>query len=238
MNKTLVFTDGSSRGNPGPGGWGSVIVSNKSEVFELGGREDKTTNNRMEMMAAIEALGTLIEKNILTDIELHTDSSYLLNGITKWVSGWKKNGWHTRTGEEVLNRDLWEKLDALVHKVDVSFEKVVGHSGHALNERCDEIATSFADKAPVKLYNGAIANYAVKMDESRNYDKGTGVKKTSSSAKAYSYVSLVDGVVQVHKTWGECERRVKGARGARYRKALDAREEKELIALFQQNDLR
>jgi hypothetical protein len=94
----------------------------------------------------------------------------------------------------VLNRDLWEKLDALVHKVDVSFEKVVGHSGHALNERCDEIATSFADKAPVKLYNGAIANYAVKMDESRNYDKGTGVKKTSSSAKAYSYVSLVDGV--------------------------------------------
>lgn len=241
MDKTYIYTDGSSRGNPGPGGWGAVIVSASIGIIELGGRENKTTNNRMEMMAAIAALGEVLEffeKNKkFEEVELHSDSAYLLNGITSWVSGWQKNGWRTKTGEEVLNRDLWEKLSALKSKLDISFKKVVGHSGHEMNERCDEIATSFADESPTPLYRGSRDGYKIKIDDGNRFDQGSGVKKNSqsssrSSAKAYSYVSLVNKVVQVHKTWAECEKRVRGAKGARYKKALDPKEEKELIDLF------
>jgi ribonuclease HI len=169
MEITSVYTDGSSRGNPGPGGWAAIIVGDHT-VRELGGREERTTNNRMEMLAAIEALKSLpSDSNAPTfqsesrskgvGIEIYTDSEYLLNGITKWIFAWQANGWKTKNKKEVLNQDLWERLLSEVEKRNLDWQKVEGHSGHKLNDRCDEIATGFADNKKVILFNGEKKNY-------------------------------------------------------------------------------
>jgi ribonuclease HI len=157
MQKIIIYTDGSSRGNPGPGGFGAIIIGEEN-VKEIGGREEKTTNNRMEMMAAIEALKNLPENS---DVEINSDSEYLINGITKWVINWQKNNWRTKDRREVLNKDLWEKLLAEIENKEVEWQKVLGHSGHELNDRCDEIATSFADNFIVNLYDGSKSGYNV-----------------------------------------------------------------------------
>ena len=155
MEKIIVYTDGSSRGNPGPGGFGAIIFGEEN-VKEIGGHEEKTTNNRMEMRAAIEALKNL-PKGV--EIEIHTDSEYLLKGITEWVKNWQKNNWRTKNKKEVLNKDLWSELLAETEKRKVEWKKVLGHSGHTLNDRCDEIATSFADDKNVDLYEGLVGGY-------------------------------------------------------------------------------
>ena len=127
-------------------------------VKEIGGREEKTTNNRMEMMAAIKALKNT-PKN--SEIEIFSDSEYLINGITKWIINWQKNNWKTKNKKQVLNKDLWQELLAEVEKRNVEWEKVLGHSGHEFNERCDEIATSFADGIKVDLFEGSKGSYIV-----------------------------------------------------------------------------
>jgi ribonuclease HI len=224
-----IYTDGSSRGNPGPGGWGAIIMDG-DKVKEIGGRENKTTNNRMEMMASIEALSKTLEG---TEVELHTDSNYLINGITKWVHSWAKNGWVTKTKEDVLNKDLWIRLKAETDTRKVTWQKVAGHSGHVFNDRCDEIATEFADsihnQKNIKLYSGPSMTYEVIDRE----PKPAVQKSKGKSGKAYSYVSKVNGVIQVDKTWAECEARVKGVKGARFRKALSPEEERQIIQEFQ-----
>jgi ribonuclease HI len=161
MEKIIIYTDGSSRGNPGPGGWGAIIFGAIRQaqgdfVTEIGGREEMTTNNRMEMMAAIEALKKITED---AEAEVHTDSEYLMKGITIWINGWQKNNWRTKDKKDVLNRDLWEELWHENQKRKVEWKKVLGHSGHEFNERCDEIATSFADGIGVNLYEGPKDNY-------------------------------------------------------------------------------
>lgn len=223
-----IFTDGASRGNPGKGGWGSVIVRGDT-VLELGGREDDTTNNRMELTAAVEALKKIDAGSVVT---LNTDSSYVINGITKWVSGWKRNGWITKTKDEVLNRDLWEKLVDAKEGKDITWNYVGGHSGIVGNERCDEIATSFADENPTELYSGSLLNYPLTniLDLSQATEKVS--KKKHSKGPAYSYISAIDGKVEIHSTWAECEKRVKGKSGARFKKALNKAEEEEIIQDF------
>lgn len=155
MNKFVIYTDGSSKGNPGPGGFGAIIFEGE-KVLEIGGREENTTNNRMEIMAAIEALKNIPEN---AGAEIHTDSAYLINGITDWIKNWQKNNWRTKNKKGVLNKDLWEKLLTETEKRKVEWKKVLGHSGHTLNDRCDEIANSFADRENVLLYNGSRADY-------------------------------------------------------------------------------
>jgi ribonuclease HI len=157
MDKIIIYTDGSSKGNPGPGGFGAIIFDGEN-VREIGGRENHTTNNRMEITAAIEALKNISEN---AEAEIHTDSEYLMKGITVWMKNWQKNNWRTKNKRPVLNKDLWEKLLAETEKRKIEWEKVLGHSGHELNDRCDEIATSFADGENVKLYNGSESNYKV-----------------------------------------------------------------------------
>ncbi|MCU0526659.1 MAG: ribonuclease HI [Elainella sp. Prado103] len=141
-----IYTDGACSGNPGPGGWGTVIYFADGSVQELGGAEPQTTNNRMEMQAAIAALEYLQQSGTTQPIELYTDSEYVKNGITKWLSGWKKKGWKTSTGKAVLNQDLWKELDALQAQVApwVQWRYVKGHSGNRGNDRCDEIARAFS----------------------------------------------------------------------------------------------
>jgi ribonuclease HI len=223
MEKISIYTDGSSRGNPGPGGYGAVVFEG-NKVTEIGGREERTTNNRMEIKAAMEALKST---PLNSEVEIHTDSAYVLNGITKWVIGWKRNGWKTKEKEDVLNRDLWEELLEETQKRKVEWKKVAGHSGHGLNERCDEIATGFADGKKVELYSGPRDEYVVKEST------GSGVNSTKNKGPAYSYVSMVKGVIQTHKNWNECKERVNGAKGARFRKATSPENEREIIALFQ-----
>jgi len=164
MNKVIIYTDGSSRGNPGPGGYGAIIINDskfeirnsKSEIIEIGGREEQTTNNRMEMKAAIEALKNVSNNN---DIEIYADSEYLIKGITIWIKNWQKNNWRTKDKREVMNRDLWEDLLVQTENKNIEWKKVLGHSGHEYNDRCDEIATSFADGSDVDLYEGLRENY-------------------------------------------------------------------------------
>ena len=134
--RVVIHTDGACSGNPGPGGWGAILECNGQEK-ELFGGEPMTTNNRMEMTAAVEALSA-ITKDV--PIELHTDSEYLRNGITKWIQGWKRNGWKTRMREPVKNADLWQALDTLMTRRKVDWRWVRGHSGHDLNERADALA--------------------------------------------------------------------------------------------------
>ncbi|MBW4417803.1 MAG: ribonuclease HI [Myxacorys californica WJT36-NPBG1] len=138
-----IYTDGACSGNPGPGGWGTVVYFTDGSVQELGGAERETTNNRMEMQAAIAALQFLAESEQTEPIILYTDSEYVKNGITKWIGGWKKKGWKTSTGKPVLNQELWEKLDQLNSR-QVEWRYVRGHSGDVGNERCDAIARAFS----------------------------------------------------------------------------------------------
>ncbi len=143
MTKTVeIFTDGACSGNPGPGGWGTILRWNGQEK-ELSGGEIDTTNNRMELMAAIQGLETLSRPVAVT---VTTDSSYVKDGITKWIINWKKNGWKTAARKPVKNADLWQRLEAAVEMHQVSWKWVKGHSGHIENERCDELARQATNK--------------------------------------------------------------------------------------------
>ena len=132
-----IYTDGACSGNPGPGGWGALLMWNGHEK-ELCGGEAETTNNRMEMMAVIEALGALKGRS---KVELYTDSKYVMQGITEWMAGWKARGWKTAGKKPVKNQDLWERIDSLINEHNVSFFWVKGHAGHPENERADALAT-------------------------------------------------------------------------------------------------
>lgn len=138
-----IYTDGACTGNPGPGGWGVVVYFADGSIHEIGGDAAQTTNNRMEMQAAIAALKFLATTNQTEPLTLYTDSQYLINGVTKWVKGWKKKGWKTAQGKAVLNQELWETLDQLNTRL-VTWQYVRGHAGNVGNERCDAIATTFA----------------------------------------------------------------------------------------------
>jgi len=136
MKSVAIWTDGACSGNPGPGGWGALLRYGDKER-ELSGGEELTTNNRMELLAAIEALNALKQSCI---VDLHTDSQYVKGGMTGWIHGWKKNGWKTAAKKPVKNAELWQDLDDAVTRHTVNWHWVKGHAGHAENERADELA--------------------------------------------------------------------------------------------------
>jgi len=142
MAKVEIFTDGGCRGNPGPGGWGALMRYGEHEK-EIYGYDKETTNNRMELMAAIRALEVL---NRPSEVSLTTDSNYVRQGITKWLEGWKKRGWKTAAKKPVKNKDLWQRLDEAVARHNVEWHWVKGHSGHEGNERADELANRAMDE--------------------------------------------------------------------------------------------
>ena len=228
-NKTIIYTDGSSLGNPGPGGWGAIILLTDGKVVELGGAEKDTTNNRMEMTAIIEALNFVKKKD--SQIILHTDSSYTINGITKWIHGWKKNGWIKKDKGEVLNKDLWEKLLEVTEGLDIEWKHVSGHVGTPGNERVDRIATTFAGEKEINLFAGEYDDYGIDLFAEENEEKkaARSATKARSKAKAYSYLSLANGEFKKHSTWAQCEACVKGKAGAKFRKALSAEDEKAIM---------
>lgn len=142
MKKVEVFTDGACSGNPGPGGWGAILKYGDVEKELSGGMID-TTNNQMELMATIEALKSLKTK---CEVDITTDSSYVKDGITKWIFNWKKNGWKTAAKKPVKNQELWQELDDMVQKHKVDWHWVKGHAGHPENERADELAVAEVQK--------------------------------------------------------------------------------------------
>ncbi|WP_317055787.1 ribonuclease HI [Roseovarius rhodophyticola] len=149
MPELFAYTDGACSGNPGPGGWGVLMQAKDGEAVvkerELQGGEAETTNNRMELLAAIHALETLSKPSSITIV---TDSAYVKNGVTGWIHGWKRNGWKTSNKKPVKNVELWQRLDEAASRHDVIWEWVKGHAGHPENERADELAR--AGMAPFK----------------------------------------------------------------------------------------
>ncbi len=143
MSRVEIFTDGACKGNPGPGGWGAVLRYGDRER-ELSGGENPTTNNRMELMAAIAALEALSRP---CDVDLTTDSVYVRDGITKWIHGWKRNGWRTASRDPVKNAELWQRLDAAAARHRIAWHWVKGHAGHPENERADQLACAAAQIA-------------------------------------------------------------------------------------------
>ena len=157
MAEITAFTDGACSGNPGPGGWGLLLVATEGGAVvrerELSGGEAVTTNNRMELLAAITALETLSRPSRITIV---TDSSYVRDGVTRWIHGWKRNGWKTAAKKPVKNEDLWRRLDTAAARHDVTWEWVKGHAGHPENERADALARAgMAPFKPARVPRGA-----------------------------------------------------------------------------------
>ncbi|MEK7614463.1 MAG: viroplasmin family protein [Patescibacteria group bacterium] len=241
----IVFADGSSLGNPGPGGWGVVVVyqdnklkvkSEKLKVTELGGGNKHTTNNRMELTAAIEALefsSKLKTQNV--KLLIYTDSSYTINGITKWIKRWEKTDWIGTNKKEILNQDLWKKLSKLTKGKNILWKHVRGHVGIAGNERADFLATMNAREQnwkKGKFFTGPLSKYPfdiLNTKPAKKFLRKSASSRRKSAAKAHSYLSLVDGKLIRHQTWPECEKRIKGVSGAKFKKAVSAEDEKEIM---------
>lgn len=231
LEKSLVaFTDGSSLGNPGPGGWGAVLVSPRmEEIIELGGMKPQTTNNEMELTALVAVLTYAV--NNTEPLHIFTDSQYAINGITKWINGWRQNGWKTKNGDPVKNMFYFKTMDELINERGINtvhFHHVKAHVGIPGNERVDDIARWFAEGQDVALYRGNMQDYDIKDILSFEYNEQEDKKRSSKGKSAYSYLSLIDGELQKHKTWAECEARVSGKK-ARFKKALSAEHEQEIL---------
>ena len=147
MENLIIYTDGGCSGNPGPGGWGTVIIDG-TNITKLSGGEKQTTNNRMELSAAINALDAVIKNTGWRNrhVEVYSDSQYVKNGITSWIKNWKKNGWKTAAKKPVLNQDLWIALDNLYNQLDIEWKWVKGHAGVEYNEICDQLCKMEMDK--------------------------------------------------------------------------------------------
>jgi ribonuclease HI len=158
-NEIIIYTDGAARGNPGPAGWGAVILFSPSQtspkgrssgkIIEIGGRENKATNNQMELSGPIGALKFLKKHKAKEEVHIFSDSKYVIHGITEWIFNWQKNNWRNAAKKPVLNKELWQELFELTQNFKIKWTYVEGHSGIEHNERADIIATSFADNNPV-----------------------------------------------------------------------------------------
>ena len=222
-----LVADGACRGNPGPGGWGLIVVTPAEEVFEFGGYDPDSTNNRMELMGFYRGLQEVHRrgkdepgKKIIHAI---SDSKYVLDGVEKYVRNWVKNGWKTSTGSDVKNKDIWEKilkgLDTVKkHGFVLEYELVKGHSGNDANERVDQIAVRYSREEPIDLYTGPLSRYPVKIETGTPFE--------------VVYLSYIDGVLVRHKTWDECQKATSGKPGAKFKKVKNRVEEREALRLW------
>lgn len=255
----LVFCDGSSKGNPGPGGWGSLIAS-PAWVRELGGLSWNTTNNQMELTSAIEALRYLSASDFSEffpgdaqtnkiNLEIFTDSKYLIQGATAWGFGWEKNGWLTKDGTPVLNQGYWQELFEILKrlkrnpKLTIFWNHVPGHAGVEGNERVDTIAQGFAVNDDVELFLGEMKQYEgahgisfgvllkakelALLKKAEAKDKGkAGTASAAATEPGYPrYLSLARGELKNHLSWPECQNRVAGVSGAKFKKVKNLAEE-------------
>lgn len=223
-----IFTDGACSGNPGPGGWAAIVVEGE-KVRELGGGDPQTTNNRMEMLALIRGLEAVGPTD--QEILVVTDSKYVIQGSSEWLRGWQRNGWTTSTGKEVSNRDLWETLAALFQRQKrIRWQHVPGHSGIPSNERCDEIAQAFSSgRSTPTLYSGPLRDYEVSLEIPANTAERAEWRSQNKKGAAF-YISVVGGKYEKHATWAQCEARVKGVPGAKFKKCSSDAEAQAILA--------
>lgn len=239
LSSIYLFADGACSGNPGPGGWGAIILTPEGRVMELGGAVPNTTNNQMELTAIIRSLERLMELSIGygnplegkrmaaedIPIEIYTDSTYVIRGITQWIFNWRRNGWKTKDGEPVSNTELWKELSMRTQGLKLSWKYLRGHSGTPSNERVDEIAVAYSKGQRPDLYYGPLIRYPVALlDLPDSFDLPEPSDKSKVKAKAICYLSLVGGKLERHATWSECEARVKGRSGAKFKKATSEAE--------------
>lgn len=232
-DQIIIYSDGACSGNPGPGGWGSIVID-QHQVIELGGGDYSTTNNRMEMTATLEALKfCLRQKTKAKRIIIFTDSVYVIRGITQWIFGWKKRGWKNAENGEVSNQDIWIDFDQVVQaikaeKIELKWNFIKGHSGVPGNERCDEIAVAFSKNTPIRLYSGNPEGYIFNPQELPTPLPLPEMKNNKNEEKKPTwYLSYINGVLTRHETWKECEAVVKG-RPAKFKKVTSQAEEDEV----------
>lgn len=226
-----IYTDGASRGNPGPGGWGAVILVD-GYAMEIAGNAKNATNNQMELEAVLQVLSDSAARAHKGSVVVYSDSAYVVNGLNSWVWGWEKKGWITSLKTPVENKPVWQKLLELLKEYGdrLSIEKVKGHGGELYNERCDELAVAAALGKKETHFKGSQKDYDLFLKEiGTTAKKATPKKKKKETGPAYSYVSMVNGKVYADKTWKECEARVKGKKGAKYQKVFSKAEETSLI---------
>jgi ribonuclease HI len=238
MKTLTIYTDGASRGNPGPSGWGAVILVGPPAggyAMEIAGGSKKATNNQMELQAVLEVLSDSGARAHKGPVIVYSDSAYVVNGLNSWVYGWEKKGWITSTKTPVENKTIWVKLLELLKEYGkrLSIEKVSGHAGDLYNERCDELAVNAALGKKETHFKGAQKDYDKFLEEIGTTKKsargGSALGRKKSTGQAYSYVSMVGGKVYADKTWKECEARVKGKKGAKYQKVFSKAEETSLV---------
>lgn len=228
----VIFADGASSGNPGPGGWGAVIATPDGKVIELGGGDPQTTNNRMELMATIKALEAPESQG--QPASVYTDSVYVIRGITQWIWGWRKNGWKTSDGKDVTNQELWTRLSAALAIRDksakVDWHYVRGHSGIPGNERVDQIAVAFSKGQSIRLFRGPLLEYSVAIhDIPADTSLPEMRARTQEKARPAGYLSLVGATAMRHTDWASCEKRVKGVSGAKFKKVMSSDEEAQVL---------
>ena len=233
----IIYTDGACSGNPGPGGWASIVAMHvdqpNARVQELGGFVPATTNNKMELQSVIEAL--VLIRTLPGAVVILTDSVYVIKGATQWIFGWRTRGWKNAQGEPVANQEQWEELHRLLQARKtlgpIEWRYVRGHQGTDGNERCDEIAVAFSKGDYVSLYKGSMAEYLFLIAELPEIQPLPEMKSrtTETTGAKPTYLSLVDGVVNRHATWSACEALVKGRSGAKFKKVASPLEEKVVL---------
>jgi ribonuclease HI len=217
MTRPIAYTDGACLGNPGPGGWGVRILFPDGSVQELGGAVGMTTNNRMELQAAIEALKAV---GASAEATIFTDSRYVIDGLTKWIHNWRRRGWTTVANTPVKNHQLWMALDRLNHP-GIRWQHVRGHSGEPNNERVDTIARLFAQGAQPQLFRGrqgAPLDPATVALPRQPTTTTSATTRQGADRRAVRYVSIVHGTIAIDDNWHSCASRVHGVSGAHYGK--------------------
>lgn len=229
LQSHVIYSDGACSGNPGPGGWAFIHWSPDNNVREGSGFDPSTTNNRMEMTGALEALRSI---PVQEPVIVLTDSVYLIRGITQWIFGWQKRGWKNAEGGDVLNKDIWEQLARVCRGRKIDWRYVAGHSGIAGNERVDELAVAQSQRRPLSHYHGSYSNYRVGILPLPEKVPLPEMRKMNGSSKdkaASFYLSYVNGVLEQHKTWDQCQARVKGVSQARFKKVQSDQEAQEIL---------
>lgn len=245
MNKILtayIFSDGACSGNPGPGGWASIVLLNDL-VTELGGKKLQTTNNQMELTGVIEGLKFILSnenKSLVKpeEIIIYSDSSYVLLGATQWINGWKFRGWTNKEGKVISNVDYWQEMNEQLQvakelKIKLIWKYVRGHTGSPGNERCDEISVEFSQgRIPFLAKALPLSDYSfdlMSLPPDEAIPTTSLLKSKSEKPVTFSYLSKIGSQVIRHKTWADCERRVKGRSGTQFKKAKSAQDEIEII---------
>ncbi|ETX02121.1 MAG: hypothetical protein ETSY1_04675 [Candidatus Entotheonella factor] len=225
MKGPVAYTDGSCLGNPGPGGWGIRLLYPDGTVEEFGAAVKHTTNNQMELQAAIAALEHFGRQPNLT---VYTDSRYVIDGLTKWLPNWQRRGWTTAAGTAVKNRTLWQKL-AQLSTSRIHWQHVRGHSGNPNNERVDDIARAFASGCTPHLFRGRAGEPGDPVQKGAVSQAATHAHRVTSRSQPSKfakprYVSIIGGDVAIDDNWPSCETRVRGVAGARYKKVRTVEE--------------